>query len=365
MTAHIYIIKSGAHTKIGISTNLEKRLPAYKTANADFEVYKTHPCTLEEAKRIELFIKQAFKEKLAGQGQEWFSVPAEEINRYVCNLLDVTATATPEIPRSLREVPLSHEADVLLGKIHQAIYAREPGLQLLKEQFGELFGKAFGLGTPYHKLPQDLLAREYLDVDLNHSASPYESELVMRSVTSSQAFPNSDHCWYYFHQVKLASGPGLAICTAEVSMPYLKALGRNAEKEIFAYAKELGLYATFHHNWSWHSPGQTALILYQPKSSISQKLRQWDTSFRKWVIERQEVLKFEDYADESTLARTIEDVCDDKHFPLEFEDYKDLQQRYLGPFRSFLDESRIEDGWDDGRGDAMMFLIKLWRENKA
>ena len=101
MTAHIYIIRDGDKTKIGKSTNLERRLPAYKTHNPNHEVFKTYPCSAELAHRIELFIKQAFKDKLAGQGKEWFSVPAEEIDKYVCSLLDVSSS-TPDARPSLQ-----------------------------------------------------------------------------------------------------------------------------------------------------------------------------------------------------------------------------------------------------------------------
>jgi hypothetical protein len=133
------------------------------------------------------------------------------------------------------------------------------------------------------------------------------------------------------------------------------------ERELFKYAKELGLWATFHHDWSWWYPTKTALILWQPKTSVSQLMTRWDKSFRKWVMERREVLRFEDHRDADALLKAIEDVCDDKHFPLEFKNYEDLQEMYLGPFWHFLsDEQLAEHEWDSDRSLAMKFLVELW-----
>lgn len=360
MTSHIYIIKDGDKTKIGKSTNLERRLPAYKTHNPNHEVFRTYPCPEAQAHSIELFIKQTYKDKIAGQGKEWFSVPAEEIDNLVCSLLVTTPGASDAMP-SLHGVKLTAEADELLGKIHQAVVKGDKSQQL-KDRFAEMFGKAFGLGTPRHKLPEELLAREYPRVDLNHSASPFESSLVREAVNKVKSHPHSDHCWNFFHLLKLSSGHAIAVCTAEVSMPYMEALKGNAEKEVFNHAKELGLWATFHHDWSWWYPGKTSLILWQPKTPVSQLLSRWDKSFRKWVMERKEVLKFEDYAEPDALLRAIEDVCDDKHFPLEFKNYEELHEKYLGPFWGFMSDAQMDDHeWEDDRALAMRFLFGRWK----
>lgn len=360
MTAHIYIIRDGDKTKIGKSTNLEKRLPAYKTHNPNHEVFKTYPCSSEQAHRIELFIKQSFKENLVGQGKEWFSVPAEEMDRFVRLLLETSSAATDAMP-SLHGVKLTSKAEELLGEIHRTVERRGNSLPL-KERFAEMFGKMFGLGIPRHKLPDDLLAREHLRVDLSHSASPLESDLVRKNVTSVQSFPHSDHCWNFYHLLKLSSGYSLAVCTAEVSMPYLGKLKGDTEKEIFNHAEELGFWATFHHDWSWWYPGKTALILWQPRTPINRTVALWEKSFRKWVMERKEVLKFDDYEDADALFRTIEDVCDDKYFPLEFVDYEELREKYLGPFWHFLSDVQMADHeWEDDRALAMKFLVERWR----
>jgi hypothetical protein len=363
MTAHIYIIKDGDKTKIGKSTNLERRLPAYKTHNPNHEVYKTYPCTAEQAHSVELFIKQAMRDRLAGQGRERFSVPAVAIDRLVCTLLDASPGVSDTMP-ALHGVKVSHDADGLLGRILAAVQKGEPS-QEMKDRLSEMFGRAFGLGIPRHKLPDDVLAREYLTVDLNHSADPRESEAVRKAVRSNEPFPHSDHCWHFFHLLRLSSGHNLAVCTAVVSMPYMEALGHDGERRVFNHAKELGLWATFHHDWSWWYPSKTALILFQRKTPVSQLMTQWEGSFRKWVMERREVLRFEDHGDSDALLRIIEDVCDDKHFPLSFRDYGDLWERYLGPFWHFLSAAKIEeDGWDDDRVEAMRFLIGKWREQR-
>lgn len=364
MAAHIYIIRDGDKTKIGKSTNLERRLPAYKTHNPNHEVYKTYPCSTEEqAHSVELFIKQAMKNKLVGQGREWFSVPAAEIDRLVRTLLDASPGVSDSMP-SLHGVKVSPEADELLGKILAAIQKREPS-QKMKDRLSEMFGKAFGLGIPRHRLPEDVLTREYLTVDLNHSAAPGESEVVRKAVRSNEPLPLGDHCWHYFHLLRLSSGHNLAVCTAVVSMPYMEKLRDDEERKVFNLAKELGLWATFPHDWSWWYPTKTALILYQRKTPVGELLTQWEGSFRKWVMERREVLRFEDHGESDALSRTIEDICDDKHFPLSFRDYGDLRERYLGPFWHFLSDDRIEeDGWEDDRVAAMRFLVSKWLERR-
>lgn len=360
MTAHIYIIKDGDKTKIGKSTNMARRLPAYKTHNPNHEVFKTYPCSAEQAHSIELFVKQKYKDRLAGQGKEWFSVPAAEIDNLVCSLMEPSEGMADAMP-SLHGVKLTFDAQELLDKILQAVVKGEKS-RPMKERFAEMFGKAFGLGTPLHKLPEDLLAREYMFVDLNHSASSLESKLVMDAVTKVPSFPHSDHCWYFFHLLKLSSGHALAVCTAEVSMPYLEDMRGNAERETFNHAKELGLWATFHNDWSWWYPSKTAMILWQRKTPVSQLQMLWEKSFRKWVMEHREVLRFEDYKDSDALQRAIEDVCDDKHFPLEFMSYEDLQEKYLGPFLHFLSDAQMADHeYEDDRALAMKFLVDKWR----
>jgi hypothetical protein len=364
MSGHIYIIKDGDKTKIGISISLDKRLSSYKTHTPNHQLFKTYPCPIDEAKRIELVIKQVFKDKLAGQGKEWFSIPAEEIDRFVCFLLDASPTISDAMP-SLHGIKLTDEANALLNGIYDAVHSKgEINSQPLKEQFAELFSKAFQLGIPYHKLPDDLLQREYLYVDLNHADK--HSRLVREAVTGVPRMPHDNHCFYFFHILKLSSGHGLATCTAKISMPYMEALKGNTEKEVFDHAKELGLWATFHHDWSWWYPTKTALILYQPKTPVSQIARQWDKSFRKWVMERKEVLKFEDHEDRYALERCIDDVCDDKNFPLEFKNYSDLHGKYLGPFHHFQDEKKMDDeDYADDRSLAMRYLVGVWKSGSG
>lgn len=359
MSAHIYIIRDGDQTKIGMSTNLERRLPAYKTHNPNYELVKTYPCQESDARRIELVIKQAFKDRLTGHGKEWFSVPAEEIDRFVRSLLEASASVSDAMP-SLHGVSLTDEAERLLDEIHKAVIKGENSLPL-KERFADVFCKAFGLGVPLHRLPDNVLFREYLSVDLDHSAEP-TSKLVRDAAANGPSFPYSDHCWHFFHLLRLSSGHALAVSTAFVSMPYKEALKGNAEHDLFKYGKELGLWVTFHHDWSWWYPSKTALILWQPKTRIDQMMAKWERSFRKWVIERREVLRFESYEDSIALRRAIDDVCDDKLFPLDFTAYEELREKYLGPFRGIAsDEKMADEEWEDDRALAMRFLVEQWR----
>lgn len=359
MSSHIYILTDGVNTKIGITIDLAKRMASYHTHNANIQLIKKYPCTDDEAKRVEAAIKTIFKDHQTGKGKEWFSVSHETIERYVSNLLD-KPQSNAVLP-SLHGVRKTQEAFDLQEKITKAVTTRGKGEAAikLKEEFAEYFGTKFSLGIPEHRLPENILFRNNLCIDTNHSLKRMDSTLVRESVANNFVqMPCDDHVYRYFHLAPLSSGYFIALCTARVSMPYMRRLeSEKTNSEIVDYARALGLYATFHHEWSWWYPDRTALILYQPKTPISQTLKQWESSFKKWVIERQEMLKHESFPDPETLEKTIEDIARDNSFPLEIQTYQELCEKYFQPFMNF--------GWEDGephwQKEAHEFLIGRWK----
>lgn len=334
---HIYILTDGANTKIGITTSFDTRMASYKTHNATAQLFKSYRCPISEAKRIESTIKGVFKEHQVGQGKEWFAVPAETIDRYVATLLEkpTQTTVTP----GMHGVRLTSTANDLLTQLEKQLESKiqEERYKALatKELMAEHFATAFGLGIPEHKLPDEhlILFKEWPGVDLKYSALPDKSEKVRKGVRDNRiAFPYDDHVWSFFHLVRFETGHNVALCTSRVSMPYRKAIEAPEKvREIVDAATEYGWYCTQHHDWSWHSPGNSALFLFQPKTPTQARLNAWNGSFRKWVAERQELLKMERYGVSEDLAKRIDDIVWDTTFPLDVEGFEELCERYLGP----------------------------------
>ncbi len=140
-------------------------------------------------------------------------------------------------------------------------------------------------------------------------------------------------------------------------MPYLEAIkGESRTREIVDAANEYGWYCTLHHEWSWHAPDKTGLILYQPKTPVIHRLRMWEGSFRKWVIERQGLLKLERFDKSEDLQKCIDDICHDNTFPLDINSYQDLCDKYLEPCFYINSDS---DFW---LKEPYEFLIRKWKD---
>lgn len=394
MDAHIYILTDGNNTKIGITTDLDKRIAGYTTHNPNFKIYKTIEADSKEAKRIETVIKQVFKDELVA-GKEWFAVHPEVMDRYVSILLQKPA-AMDMLP-SMHGVPLTAEAHSLKEEILKDLGKRNPSAADIrrlrelkaslyshyaddepilpkpetaeiqkeidktsarlrqidearrskKERLAELFADKFKLGIPRHKIPDDVIAKSALVIDWGHCNR--DSEIVREAVKSNYVrLPYEDHTTGFYHLARLGSGHYVAVETASVSMPYKKAVEGKSD-EILEAAELLGLFMSEHAEWSWHSPSEeyensgTTLFLFQPQTPVQTILRQWDASFRKWVIERSKLLKQERFINPIVLKRTVDDTADAATFPLTVNSFESLVDEYLAPYWGFEIESLSED----------------------
>ncbi len=336
MSGYIYILTDGVNTKIGVTTDIEKRMASYKTHNATAQLVKSYPCEIDEAKRVETAIKHIFKGKLLeGKGKEWFSVSTDEVDKFVSALLDKVTDLT--LSPSAHGAKLTYKAHSLLTEIANLLAHKEKSERLKaygkKDEMAELFATAFSLGLPEHKLPDTVLLREAMGVDMAHCQHPSKSQKVKDSIAHNRgAMPYDDHIWRFFRLVKLATGHYIALSTAKVSMPYLEEIRtQDSIREMVDTANEIGWNCTLHNDWSWHWPDKTGLVLYQPKTDSSARVRQFEGSFRKWVIERQELLKVERFNDPDTLTKAIEDIVHDNTFPLGVKSYAELGETYLKP----------------------------------
>jgi len=364
MNERLYILTDGSNTKIGITTDFNKRMASYDTHNPNIQLFKSYNCTIEEAKRIETIIKQVFKDNLSNKkSKEWFSVGPETVDRYVSTLLEKPIT-TAILP-SMHGVKLTQKAFEIKEEIlslvgHETIEQRRKAYSK-QEELAELFATSFGLGIPEHKLPDDyIVIKDNLNVDtLQISSCP--SQKAIKAVRSNLvSLPFDDHISRFFHLVRLATGHFVAVCTAKVSMPYLPKISKSETvQNLSELAKELGWYCTSHNDWSWHYPGETGLVLYQPMTPVITKLRLWENSFRKWLIERQELLKLERFDSKDDLEKAIEDVAYDNTFPLDINSYQELCNKYLEPFFG------IEEHDDFFLKPAYEFLINKWKDQQV
>jgi hypothetical protein len=364
MNSHIYIHTDGTHTKIGITTDLDKRMASYKTHNPNSRLYKDYSCSIDEARRVETAIKSIFKNKLSGAAKEWFEVKAEEMDKYVSTLLgkhDALEKRTLDILLpSMHGVKLTNEAwdikqEIIKGIESSNISGKE--IHAKKADLAEIFATNFDLGMPEHRLPENIIWYDHMCIDLNHAVA--SSSSVKKSVSHNITYlPNDSHVWQFYHLVKLSSGFNIAICTARVSMPYLEAIEADINKqEMVDIANEHGLYCTFHNEWSWHYPDATALVLYQPKIAVPTLLSLWEKSFRKWVIERKEMLIHEPFHDRDLLSKTIEDTVGDNAFPLDITTYEELMDKYLTPYVG-IHEDEEYPFW---MKEAYIYLIDKWK----
>lgn len=378
MSSFIYIHTDGINSKIGITTNLDKRMASYTTHNPNSQLYKKYECSTEESRQVEIAIKHIFKsKKLIGAAKEWFEVSADEMDNYVSILL--TKPSKNETRPSMHGVRLTNDANDIKEKIISLLDDRNKlsgdpysnsyramASKIIAEtvanklKLAEIFASKFSLGIPKHNLPENVVISDSMGVDLNHAL--INSEATRKAVKVNYIeLPHDDHVYNFYHLVSLSTGHYIAICTARVSMPYMKDdLSAKEKQEIVERANEYGLYCTFHNDWSWHSPDKTGLVLYEQKTPVSTTLKLWDKSFRKWLIERQEILKNESFSDLETLEKCISDAVHDNTFPLDIKTYDELINKYLYPFWYITNDE--EDEYPFFMKDAYVHLIEKWKK---
>lgn len=392
MASHIYIIQDGRNSKIGITSDLKKRIDSYKTHNPNFLLFRAFETDAANAKRIERAIIAAFKDEAVGEGKEWFAVAPETVERCVLAFMPTDDEAHPP---SAHEIPLTGEARRTLSELRAALDAagskagNEEAHRLWKlrsewnERFGgdptkagtagakkvkaeideldarvsvrydairsgknrlaELFADAARLGLPSHRVPEGAVRTGGLGVDWAHCDPA--SDTVRKIVREGLRLPLDDHTERHFHLSRLASSSWAAICTARVSQPWLPQLDdADAWERMASVAEDLGWICSTHDDWSWHDPGRTGLILWQPKTPVRTLLEQWDGSFRKWVVERRKALLMEAKGHKD-FAKVIDDLSSDETFPLAVRDWDELVETYFDRYWEFEMPDRFKDAY--------------------
>lgn len=121
MPSHIYIIQDGRNSKIGITSDLKKRIDSYKTHNPNFLLFRAFETDPPTAKRIESAIVVAFKNKAVGDGKEWFAIAPETMEK--CVLAFLPSDEGDALPPSAHEIPLTNDARQTLVELHEALRA--------------------------------------------------------------------------------------------------------------------------------------------------------------------------------------------------------------------------------------------------
>jgi hypothetical protein len=241
MASHIYIIQDGRNSKIGITSDLKKRIDSYKTHNPNFLLFRAFETNAANAKRIERAIIAAFKDKAVGEGKEWFAVAPETVERCVLAFMPADAEAHPP---SAHEIPLTGEARRTLSELRAAldtagsktvneeahrlwklrsdwnerfggdpatagsagakkakaeiaeldarVSARGDAIRAGKNRLAELFADAARLGLPSHRVPEEAVRTGGLGVDWQHCdpASDSVRKIVREGINAPSApFP--------------------------------------------------------------------------------------------------------------------------------------------------------------------------------
>lgn len=338
MSACVYLLTDGRNTKVGITSNIKRRLAEYNTHNPNFQLVKHYLCTdINQARRIEFAAKAFFKDALSGNGKEWFSVSVEPFDRVLfalweCSVQDYGDVVVPAM-HGVGMPEKFYAAQSCLGSWLRTNSQRSfEEIQAKKNEISDIFSECFGLGIPEHRLPQLLVQKDAFGLDI-YSCNKL-SEITGKIIAHQEhRMPFDDHVVYFYRLAALSSGHHVAMATAKVSMPYSTVLKENSAA-IQKAAHDLGLYAFQYNEWSWHFPGKTGLLLFLYKTPVQQRLQMWHHSFRRWVMERSMVLLHEcrENFPDDIGEHVIEDICWDNNFPLHVRSSDDLYIDYMTPF---------------------------------
>ncbi|ONU47771.1 hypothetical protein A8E62_32145 [Burkholderia cenocepacia] len=386
--SHLYILTDGGSTKIGITEDLDKRMRAYNTHNPNYRQYRVFDCDIQEAKRIEAAVKSYYKDKLSGSSKEWFQVPPEQILEMVTVLFNKPRGSLIPIVHGVKMPP---DYSDMLYKISCKIEEKKwrySGDRKINREIMTRFGELFQLGTPYFNLDTDkVIVTDPLSVDINHYQNPLpfgpsrltaqeratisceelQSMLSMSYEIRRQVQENSVQLPFewnrkedleFFEVINLPTGYQIALSSARVIFPWIESVDYERPREqllndktyqdLLIHAKRFGLNVFRYDEWSPINPGKTGLIVLTQKTPIKDKLKMFNSSLRRWVIENYKALEQELYKYKYMLYS----IRHDSTFPLDIQTIKDIEdycECFGFPFGS--EEQRIYN-----------YLLDEWRK---
>lgn len=328
---YIYVMDDVGKTKIGISTALEKRMLAYKTHNAKAVKVFERLLTSNAARKLESEVLKEFAEyQINPPRGEWLAVSCEQVVFFIKSKLNIqeslirksghlmpVSKSMLSLQKQIRDLmdvehPFQEELDRLqraawgfqrrelstaqtarLEDLEEKIREHREKQQNLSNKARDLFAKTFDIGIPKSRLPEGCIILGDGNFGINWRHAKLKSDIVKEFFESSDLeFPFQDHVVNFYVVTHLSSGHPIALPYARVSMEYLGPKDHELAHQAFKQADDAGYVCTYHDKWSWHYPGdgerksaRTGLVLYESKSSKAQLIYDFNSSFRRWVIE--------------------------------------------------------------------------------
>ena len=341
----LYVLSDGEFSKVGVSSDFEKRRRTYKTHNPSFKEHSIYLCSEQDARRIEMASKRKFREYKVQGRAEWFRTPVDDVDAFVRRELEVSSSADVSQLLANQGVPVPEHVLKLFQKKVPGKYSWEFDKKLYEE-----FGKAYQLGGRWEDL-ENVLEVDCPAVDCRH---PVRKE--SHSGGDIERFHRSDdHIKKYWKPVPLKSGFSVAVCTAVVSMPYNPVVP--PVEKIFSAADAVGWRATSHPDWAWHAPGETGLFLYMPKTPFPQRAAELQKSFRWWVLENTQILRMRlGHFDQALLEKVLMDIRRDSSYPthqeMSFDELIEFYRANLGIY------------WDSELAEATRPIYQMWQDSR-
>lgn len=202
-------------------------------------------------------------------------------------------------------------------------------IRRLRRRCAEDFAQTFGVGAIENREDKSVIRRWSIGVD--HSVClPGWGGMANSKRGGFIDFPGSDHTWNFCQKLPLSTSKCVTYQSAMVSLPYKDGMSvKEKLAEAAPMAGQLGWTMTFLDEWSWYVPGATHLVLYRPITPHSIVSKQWEGSFKCWLLENRSLLR---RSAGDTRRKVIDDILDCQHLPLDLVGYEDCRTRYLKEF---------------------------------
>ena len=192
----------------------------------------------------------------------------------------------------------------------------------LHQQCASVFADAHDLGAPEESSMGNAAHRWYAGAD--HSAClPGWGAML-----DSHFFRFHPGCndLYFFRPLPLADGGFVEYTSAVIAMPSGASNTQDMLESAETMAGIFGWTCTSLPGWSWDSSTDSTLLLYRPSISHSERLRQWEGSFQRWLLEHQrDLLKGAGAA----RRKVIEELINSPHVPLHVRNFDEFLTSYL------------------------------------
>ncbi|MFC7207865.1 hypothetical protein [Comamonas endophytica] len=192
----------------------------------------------------------------------------------------------------------------------------------LHQQCASVFADTHDLGAPEQSSMGNAAHRWYAGAD--HSAClPGWGAMV-----DSHFFRFHPGCsdLYFFRPLPLANGGFVEYTSAVIAMPSKASNTTDGLDSAETMAGIFGWTCTSLPGWSWDSSSDSTLLLYRPSISHSERLRHWEGSFQRWLLENQrQLLK----GAGASRRKVIEELISSPHVPVHVRSFEDFLSSYL------------------------------------